>query len=109
MKNLWSLYFSGVGGIDAAETMLTNLVTRLRDLGLTVTNVQAVEGELHPDLGDVGATEDGWTMYAFGEGAITDDVYRVFPEALAEFEQNGISVLHSGITAGAARNIPVPA
>lgn len=109
MKNNWSLYVAGVGGLDAAQDMLTNFVSQLRDLGLKITQVQVIEGLLHPDLGAVDETEDnGWTMYAYGSGDVSK-AYETFPTFLQQFEQNGIKVLHNGIVEGALREIPIPA
>lgn len=109
MDKHWSLYFTGVGAIDAAESMLANLVSKLRDIGLTITNVQVTgPGEYHALAEDTSEGE-AWTMFVFGDGEVGNDAYPLFREQLDTLANDGINVLDSGINVGTLRNIPVPA
>jgi GH35 family endo-1,4-beta-xylanase len=107
--NNWSLYVSGTGAYDQAESMLTNLVGRLRDAGLKIDTVEVLQGELHPDAmqnAPSGAGQDGWTLNAYGTGDITT-AYELFPGFLNEFKQAGIDVVANGIVTGERREITV--
>jgi hypothetical protein len=106
--NNWMLYVAGVGGLQNAQSLLTNFVAQLRDLGLTIDNVQAIDGEYHGNLAKVDQSEDGWTMYLYGSGDVTN-AYDVFPDFLKSFKSQGIDVKDHGIVTGTLRDIPITA
>jgi hypothetical protein len=106
MKNNWSLYVAGVGAIDTVSDMLTNFVSKLRDLGLKITDVNVIDGELHPNLANLEAEgENGWTLYAYGEGDV-QVAYGEFPTFLQQFKDANMNILASGITVGTPVEIP---
>jgi hypothetical protein len=108
METNWNLYITGVGEYDAVSELLTNFVGQLRDQGLTVTNVQAIGGTLHPDLTNLDNDEDGWTFFAYGEGDVTR-AYDQLPMFLRQLKNNRIQVRQHGIVQGSMREIPIPA
>lgn len=106
MKNNWSLYVAGAGAYGAVSDMLTSFVSTLRDLGLKITNVDVIEGELHPNLANLEAeSEQGWTLYAFGEGDVSI-AYDQFPTFLKDLQNADMNIVAHGITVGTPVSIP---
>ena len=108
MKNSWMLYVVGAGALGPAEGLLTNFVAKLRDAGLTINNVQAIDGENHTDLAHAESGEAGWTMYVYGDGDVSK-AYSLFPDFLNEFKSEGLQLQNNGIVVGTLRDIPIPA
>jgi hypothetical protein len=108
--NNWSLYFTGTGPVDAAKNALTNLVGQLRDIGLTITDVDMTgPGEYHALAGGNVNEDAAWTMFLYGTGDVSDEAYKHFRNILADFKKGDVKILQSGINVGQRSSIPVPA